>query len=264
MTSYTLVDFHDLDSIRALMSKLNFDFEDAPVAMHSWKAELTDAVSAARIIARKHDYRVYYIQLKTGSERLWKETASRLIKENAGLCLVCIHIPSTFKWVFSNLSKNFSNAFSETRHIPIELKPNKGNELPKPLLEFLESMKLSDSITSTAAVMGSVSDAFDRYAVEISDELKVNVFDALKSLSEGIIFNKKNRAELNEQTLEEIREPIFTLLYRIIFTLYAEDRGVFPINDKVYLNKFSLKWIKHNWLLGDARTIPEYGVQKRL
>jgi len=264
MTNYTLDDFRDFDSIRSLMPRLNFDFEDAPVDMHNWKQEQSDATSIARIIARKHDYQVYYIQLKTGTERLWKELASRIIKENAGLCMVCIHIPARFQWVFSNLSKNFSNAFSETRHIPIELSPSKGNELPKPLVGFLETMKLSDKDTSTAAVMNQVSDAFDRYAVKISNELKINVFDALKSLSEGIVLDDFNGLALDEQTLEEIREPIFTLLYRIIFILYAEAREVFPINDKVYSNEFSIHWIKHNWLLGDTKSVPEYGIQKRL
>ena len=265
MTGYTTDDFYDIGSIRDLMAKLNFDFEDAPVDMHDWKQEQNDATNTARIIARKHDYLVYYIQLKyASSDRFWKEIATRIIKENTGLCMVCIHIPTAFKWVFSNLSRNFSNAFSETRHIPIELDISGGSELPKPLTEFLESMKLTESVTSTYAVMNQVSNAFDRYAVEISDELKINVFDALKSLSEGIVLDKYNKMTLDEQTLEEIREPIFTLLYRIIFTLYAEDRGVFPMNDKVYYDEFSLKWIKHNWLLCAADAIPEYGVQKRL
>ena len=111
MINYTLNDFQDFDSIRSLMPRLNFDFEDAPVDMHNWKQEQNDATSIARIIARKHDYQVYYIQLKTGTERLWKELASRIIKENAGLCMVCIHIPATFQWVFSNLSKNFQTPF---------------------------------------------------------------------------------------------------------------------------------------------------------
>lgn len=264
MTSYTSADFHNIDSIRDLMSKLNFDFEDAPVDMHSWREDQNDAVSVARIIARKHDYRVYYIQLKTVSDRFWKEIAMRIIRENAGLCMVCIHIPTTFKWVFSNLSRNFSNAFSETRHIPIELNPNGGVELPKPLVEFLEFMKLNETATSTYTVMDQVSNAFDRYAVEISDELKINVFDALKALSEGIVLDEYNDMVLNEATLEEIREPIFTLLYRIIFVLYAEDRNVFPIDDEVYFKEFSIKWIKHNWLLEDTTTISEYGVQTRL
>jgi len=42
----------------------------------------------------------------------------------------------------------------------------------------------------------------------------------------------------------KLEDQFFILLYRIIFVLYAEDRSIFPIENRIYYDKFSLKWIK--------------------
>ena len=94
----------------------------------------------------------------------------------------------------------------------------------------------------------------------------MNVFEALKVLSEGIIADKNNNLSLSNETLEEIRESIFILLYRIIFILYAEDEGIFPIDNSIYReNEFSIKWMKEKWLLKsfNQNKINEYQVQER-
>lgn len=265
MNNYTTADFLDLDSVQRLMSKLNYDFADAPVDIHSWGTQQAGAMLQARIIARKHDYQVFYVRTNSNSERLWKDISSRIIKENAGLCMVWIHNPNRLRWVFSSLSKNFTSTFSETRHIPIDLNTSDDDKLPKTFVEFLNALSI-ESDSNTTSIIAQVSSAFDLFAVRIGDELKSNVFDALKLLSEGIIFNKLNKMTLTEHTLEKVREPIFTLLYRIIFVLYADDQNIFPVDNDTYYKKFSLKWIKHKWLLNDIRptTIPEYAIQKRL
>ncbi len=48
--------------------------------------------------------------------------------------------------------------------------------------------------------------------------------------------------------------------------MYAEDRSIFPIENEIYNSKFSLKWIKHNWILrsSDRLELKEYDIQKRL
>ena len=129
-------------------------------------------------------------------------------------------------------------------------------------------MCIRDSVKddSATSIVTKVSNAFDSFAIQIHDELTVNVFEALKILSEGIISDKKNKLSLNYETLEEIREPIFILLYRIIFILYAEDRGIFPTENKTYHKEFSLKWIKEEWLLKEVNLekLDEYVVEDRL
>jgi hypothetical protein len=253
----------DLSSLRNLFSELNFDFADKPVNKDNWNDDQKKLVKEARIIASKDDYQIYYIQTNTDSLKEWKGISSKIIKDNHGLCMVCSHNPNGFKWVFSSLSKEFSKSFSETRHFPIDIKPDIG--IPKTFVNFLEKIKISHGSTGTS-IVSQFSEAFDSFAVQIHDELTINVFEALKTLSEGIILNKSNNLTLDEQTLEDIREQVFILLYRIIFILYAEDRGIFPTEQQVYEEKFSFKWLKENWILypENQKKISEYAVQDRL
>ena len=250
----------DMNSLRNLFSELNFDFEDKPVNKDNWNDEQKQMVLEARVIAKKNDYKIYYIQTDTDSLKQWKGISSKIIKDNQGFCMVCSHNPGGFKWVFSSLSKEFSKSFSETRHVPIDIKPNVG--VPKTFVDFLECIRIAKDST-TISIISQISDAFDTFAVQIHDELTVNVFEALKMLAEGIISDKSNNLTLNEQTLKDIREPTFILLYRIMFVLYAEDRSIFP-EEKFYYDNFSLKWIKNNWILKSDHSVEEYGVHKRI
>jgi hypothetical protein len=253
----------DLSTLRNLFSELNFDFADKPVNKDNWNDEQKKIVQEAKIIASKDDYKIYYIQTNTDSLKEWKSVSTKIIKDNNGLCMICSHNPSGFKWIFSSLSKDFSKSFSETRHVPIDINPDSG--VPSTFVEFLEKIRVEKESTSTS-ILSQISDAFDSFAVQIHDELTVNVFEALKVLSEGIIGDKNNNLPLTDETLEDIREPIFILLYRIIFILYAEDRGIFPVDNKIYQEEFSLKWIKEEWLLKSVNTkqLAEYDVEKRV
>ncbi|MBC8251463.1 MAG: hypothetical protein H8E89_07740, partial [Candidatus Nitrosopelagicus sp.] len=253
----------DLSTLRNLFSELNFDFADKPVNKDNWNDEQKKIVQEAKIIASKDDYKIYYIQTNTDSLKEWKGISSKIIKDNNGLCMICSHNPGGFKWIFSSLSKDFSKSFSETRHVPIDINPDSG--VPSTFVECLEKIRVEKESTSTS-ILSQISDAFDSFAVQIHDELTVNVFEALKVLSEGIIGDKNNNLPLTDETLEEIREPIFILLYRIIFILYAEDRGIFPVDNKIYQEEFSLKWIKEEWLLKSAniKKLAEFDVEKRI
>jgi len=253
----------DLESLRRLFAELNYEFADEPVYKKDWNQSLKDTVVDSRIIAKKHDFLIYYIKTESNSIRDWKNVATKIITSNNGFCLVCSHNPAGFQWIFSSLSKEFSKSFSESRHIPIDINPNLG--IPKPFLEFLESIKIEDS-DKGVTILGKISDTFDKFSLQIHDELTVNVFQALKTLSEGIIGDKNNNLEPNVETLEKIRESTFILLYRIIFVLYAEDRGIFPVENKTYHEQFSLKWIKQQWILRskNQQQLREYEIQNRL
>lgn len=242
--------------------ELNFDLADEPVNKEHWSQDQKDIVQEARIIASKNDYLIYYIQTNTDSQNQWKEISSKIIKEKHGLCIVCSHNPSGFKWIFSSLSKEFSKLFSETRHFPIDIEDTGA---PKTFIDFLEKIKVSTDATATS-IRSQVSNAFDEFSLQIHDELTVNVFEALKVLSDGFISEKHNKLSLSNETLNEIRESVFTILYRIIFVLYAEDRGIFPIDNPIYYDEFSIKWIKQELLLKFKKInkLKEYEVQKRL
>lgn len=253
----------DIQSLRHLFAGLNYEYEDKPVDKQYWNQKQKDIVLESRIVARKDNYFVYYIKTNSDTVKEWKEIATKIISVNNGFCLVCSHNLSGFQWIFSSISKEFSKSFSETRHIPIEIKPNVG--VPKPFLEFLEAIRVEDS-DNGINILNKISEAFDKFSLQIHDELTINVFEALKTFSEGIITDEINKTQLSNESLEKIREPIFILLYRIIFALYAEDRSIFPIENDVYYNKFSIKWIKHNWILNSTHQhkLSEYEIQNRL
>ncbi len=251
------------DSLKRLFLELNFDGCDEPVNKENWSQNQIEIIQEVRVIACKNDYQILYVQTNTNSLKKCQDLASKIVKEKHGLCLVCTHNTDEEKWIFSSLSKEFSKSFSETRHIPIDIKGNA--DIPKTFVDFLNKIRVNSNSTATS-IHFQISDAFDGFSLQIHDELTVNVFEAFKILNEGIILNESNNLSLDENTLEEIRENTFILLYRIIFILYAEDRGIFPTEQKIYQENFSFKWIKQEWLLKseNQKKLSEYDVQNRL
>ena len=253
---------NDLKSLRQLFADLNFDFSDAPVNQSTWSDSEKSAIADARIIAHKHSYKIYYLKTNSTSFKYLKTAASKIIKSNRGFCLVCSHNSDSFKWIFSLLSKTFSKSFNETRHLPIELRPH--TNFSKPFIEFLDKIIIPEQSTSLS-IFTTMSDAFDEFAIQIHDELTSNVFDALKILTIGIINNKKNHLPLTEASLSALREPTFIFLYRIMFTLYAEDREIFPVENPTYYKKYSMKYTKLDWLLKHSgKDLPEGAALSRL
>ena len=237
--------------------------DDTEVYRTDWPDADKNQVIDAKFIVKKDDFKICCILTKSGKESDWKRIAKRIIQRENGDCLVLSRNPTYRKWIFSSLSQKYSDTFSETRNAPLEF-PTGERTIHQGFLEFFKKITTKeDDVTTTIA--RKISDAFNNLAVQIHDELTINVFDALKILSDGIIADKGNNLTLNNETLEEIRAPIFTLLYRIIFILYAEDRGIFDIEDPTYHEKFSLKWIKEKWFSKSTKTFKaEFEVQKRL
>ena len=69
-----------------------------------------------------------------------------------------------------------------------------------------------------------------RYEQQVAQDLSAVVFEsAFPSLVQAL-------AEHSQQELAELRAPALILLYRLLFVLYAEDRGLLPVNDSRYEN----------------------------
>lgn len=60
------------------------------------------------------------------------------------------------------------------------------------------------------------------YAKEVGEDLKKNIYEALKILAEGFLKHSANH--LGPSQLEFIRSQALIYLYRLLFILYAEDR----------------------------------------
>jgi Alw26I/Eco31I/Esp3I family type II restriction m6 adenine DNA methyltransferase len=81
------------------------------------------------------------------------------------------------------------------------------------------------------------------YAEKVGEELKENIYRALKILVEGFLKTPQNN--LTTKNLTEIHDNSLVLLYRLIFALYAEYRRLLPLEEnELYTNTYSLDSIK--------------------
>src|SRR4030043_1961721 len=81
------------------------------------------------------------------------------------------------------------------------------------------------------------------YAEEVGDELKENIYQALKTLAQG--FLKTSGNSLSGEHLKEIHDNSLILLYRLLFVLYAEQRDLLPLGvNRLYTESYSLDAFK--------------------
>ena len=85
------------------------------------------------------------------------------------------------------------------------------------------------------AVAGS-----SEYRLGIGDDLRIRAFDALRLCIQGLLDFEPNGLNADEH-LEVCRQESFTLIYRLLFILYAVDRGLLPYRtNQVYSRNRSL------------------------
>ena len=79
-----------------------------------------------------------------------------------------------------------------------------------------------------------------QYTVAVSDDLKNRVYDALRLLIGGFLNYPRNSFDRANPPLDEIQTNCLILLYRILFILYAESRGLLPVENPNYAANYSL------------------------
>jgi hypothetical protein len=85
--------------------------------------------------------------------------------------------------------------------------------------------------------------ASTEYAAKVSEELKDNVYEALRLLVEGFLSFSANNLE--PENLDLVRENAFIVIYRLLFTLYAEAREFLPVTNPTYWGTYSLRALTH-------------------
>jgi type I restriction-modification system DNA methylase subunit len=81
------------------------------------------------------------------------------------------------------------------------------------------------------------------YAEAVGEELKENVYQALKTLAQGFLKTPEN--DLKESYLKDIHDNSLIFLYRLLFILYAEHRGLLPVGEnQIYTESYSLDVFK--------------------
>lgn len=87
----------------------------------------------------------------------------------------------------------------------------------------------------------------EEYAVRVSTKLKDLIFDKVfEGLAEGFVHYRiaeLSKAKETEESKKEIFKGCLTLLYRLLFLLYAESRNLLPVEDDGY-SKVSLSKLR--------------------
>jgi len=106
------------------------------------------------------------------------------------------------------------------------------------------------------------------YARQLGERLKGRIFEKIfPHLSRGFLEDRKQRLGINEAPTEEDLRDVFeaalTLLYRLLFLLYAESRDLLPIDEAPY-HEASLTKIKQEVAdnAGIARSVAEAGIER--
>lgn len=81
------------------------------------------------------------------------------------------------------------------------------------------------------------------YAQALGTSLESNVYEALRLLSEGLYADALRRD--TGASVPTIRDAAFTVIFRLLFVLYAESRGYLPVEDATYDLSHSLRRLAH-------------------
>lgn len=83
------------------------------------------------------------------------------------------------------------------------------------------------------------------YAKGIGDDLQGNVYKAMKKITEGFIEWKSNNLDPGDKpTLNLVQKNTMILLYRFLFLLYAEGKGLLDIDNTCYQENYSFYRLK--------------------
>ena len=93
---------------------------------------------------------------------------------------------------------------------------------------------------SGTSFLDRVLDESQQYTVAVSGDLKNQIYDALRLLIGGFLKFPRNDFDQANPPLREIQTNCLILLYRILFILYAESRGLLPLDNRDYAMQYSL------------------------
>jgi hypothetical protein len=99
------------------------------------------------------------------------------------------------------------------------------------------------------SLLDRLFDGSQQYAAELGESLKERVFEQIfRLLAEGFIANIRERegrtTSLSQERLDAIFQGVLTLLYRLLFLLYAEARDLLPVRETLEYSSVSISAIK--------------------
>lgn len=99
------------------------------------------------------------------------------------------------------------------------------------------------------SLLDRLFDGSQQYAAELGESLKERVFEQIfRLLAEGFIANIREvegqATSLPQERLDAIFQGVLTLLYRLLFLLYAEARDLLPVRETLEYSSVSISSIK--------------------
>jgi hypothetical protein len=104
---------------------------------------------------------------------------------------------------------------------------------------------------SGKCLLDLVMDGCEQFAVRVSEELRNSVRIALETFVRGMLRNECNRELLRDVDPHVLFEQGLIFMYRLLFVLYGESRGLLPIEDRVYRESYSFEALRD--LIDDQR-----------
>ncbi len=84
------------------------------------------------------------------------------------------------------------------------------------------------------------------FAKVLGDDLKDKVYQAMKLLADGFLDNPENKLDKNNpEELASVQQSTMRLLYRLLFLLYAEGKGLLDTSIKTYKEEYSFWRLKN-------------------
>jgi hypothetical protein len=90
------------------------------------------------------------------------------------------------------------------------------------------------------SLLDLVEEGSRQYAMGVGEDLKEAVFEAVRVAAQGFVAESSNPAA----ELERIFHDTLVLMYRLLFVLYAESRGLLPLEHPVYRDSYSLEMLR--------------------
>ncbi|MCS7275252.1 MAG: restriction endonuclease, partial [Candidatus Bipolaricaulota bacterium] len=83
------------------------------------------------------------------------------------------------------------------------------------------------------------------YEERVTEDLKQKIFEEVFILlARGFVEDAQHKgAAITQEFLDEVYKNVLTLLYRLLFILYAEDRDLLPVRDDRY-DDYSLRKVR--------------------
>lgn len=111
-------------------------------------------------------------------------------------------------------------------------------------LSFYAFFRRAAFDTGPGLTLARILHASASAAQTIRENLREQVYEALLHVAQGFLQYPANRLTPTPETCQIIYENSLILLYRLLFILYAEARGLLPVEQRAYEKRYSLLAIK--------------------